>query len=56
MEGRLELHHIYPEQMTKPNILAGFGEKITQFIILDYHKKLSHGGTEVTLREMKLQY
>ena len=56
MDSRLEHHHMYPEQMTKPIILPGNGEKITEFIILDYHKKLSHGGPEVTLRELKLQY
>ena len=56
MESRLEHHHMYPEQMTKPIILPGTGEKITVFIILDYPKKLSHGGPEVTLEEMKLQY
>ena len=56
MESRLEPHHMYPEQMTKPIILPRDGEKITEFIILDYHKKLSHGGPEVTLRELKLQY
>ena len=39
MESRLEHHHMYPEQMTKPIILPGDGEKITEFIILDYHKK-----------------
>ena len=56
MENRLELHYTYPEQMSRPIILLGVGEKITEFIILDYHKKFSHGGPEVTLREMKLQY
>ena len=47
---------MYSEQMTKPVILPGDGEKITEFIILDYHKRLSNGGPEVTLRELKLQY
>ena len=45
---------MFPEQMTKPIILPGDGEKITEFIILDYHKKLSHGGPEVNLRELEL--
>ena len=52
----MECHHMYPEQMTKPIILSGHGEKITELIILDYHKKLSHGGPEMILRELKLQY
>ena len=56
MESRLKPHHKYPEQMTIPIILLGDGEKITEFIILDYHKRLSHGGLEVTLIELKLQY
>ena len=40
MESRLEHNHIYPEQMTKPIILPGDGEKITEFIMLDYQNKL----------------
>ena len=55
MNSRLEYHHLYPEQMTKPIILPD-NEKITELIVLDYHKKLSHGGPEVTLREVKLTY
>ena len=47
---------MHQEQITRPIILSGDGEKITEFIILDSHKKLSHGGPEVTLMEMKLQY
>ena len=54
MESRLEPHHMYPEQMTRPIILPGDGEKIQEFNIFDYHKKLSHDGPEVALREMKL--
>lgn len=56
MKSRLEYHYMYPEQMNKPIILPRYGEKVTEFIILDYHKKLSHGGPDVTLRGLKLQY
>ena len=57
MESRLELHHMYPEQMTKPIILPEEGEKIPEHIILEYHKKLSHGGPEVTQdRSARIQY
>ena len=41
--------------MIKP-IIVPANEKITEFNVLDYHEKLSHGGPEVTLREVKLTY
>merc|ERR1712016_559678 len=41
--------------MKKPIILPDNGEKEQNSSFLN-HKKLLHGGPEVTLREMKLQY
>ena len=38
IESRLEPYHTNSEQMTKPTILPGYGEKITEFIILDCQK------------------